>query len=151
MPGPKPKDPIVRARRNRVSTQAVLTAEKGEKTPRPALTAASIAAEKVHPNVHRWWRVIWRSPMAARWLESDAEVLFLVAALRNAFWAAPSATLAAEIRHQEARLGLDVISRRRLDWRIEGSPQEPGEAPAPEVDPNEPDPRAVLRLVEKPP
>ena len=86
--------------------------------------------------------------MAPRWLESDVEVLYLTAALRNEFAKKPLTALAGEIRQQEARLGLDVMSRRRFDWRIEGpaAPQPTVQAVSVPVD-DGPDPRHVLRVV----
>jgi len=150
MPGPKPKDPAVRQRRNKASTHDVL--DPNAKVKAPPLTKELLGVELIRPQVHRWWRVVWRSPMAARWLEADYEVLYLVAVLRNKFAADPTPTLAAEIRQQEARVGLDVMSRRRYDWRVEGSrvEEQPAsavrEAPADIPEPAE-DPRKVLRAV----
>jgi hypothetical protein len=113
------------------------------------------------PAVRRWWRTIWRSPMAVRWLEADIEGLYLIAVLRQEFAKKPTTTTAAEIRQQETRYGLDVYARKRLDWRIAApvptnSPAEnpnsaiignaPGDTgPAP-PEPDD-DPRDVLEFV----
>ena len=149
MPGPKPKDPELRARRNKASTHDVL--DPNERVAKvPPLTKDILGVEHIRPQVHRWWRVVWRSPMAPRWLEADVEVLYLIATLRNKFVGDPTPTLASEIRQQEARLGLDVMARRRADWRIENSRVERAEAPAvsaPDVPEDEEDPRKLLRLV----
>lgn len=150
MPGPLPKDPELRQRRNRVATEAELDA-----TPHqlriPPLPKALFGSLVLHPLTRRWWRVIWRSPMAPRWLEADIEGLYLVAVLRNQFFHDPSARLAAEVRQQEARFGLDVMGRRRLDWRIAGPARQPEAPSKPEpTTPPEPDgfdPRSVLRAV----
>lgn len=107
--------------------------------------------DEIRPQVKRWWGVVWRSPMASQWIDADVEVLYLIAVLRNRFAAEPTPTLASEIRQQEARLGLDVMARRRLDWRIEAarSEAEPEEqrVSAPPPASEQDDPRAILRVV----
>ena len=148
MPGPKPKDPAVRARRNKASTHDVL--DPNARVKAPSLTKDILGVELIRPQVHRWWRVVWRSPMAPRWLEADVEVLYLIATLRNKFVGDPTPTLASEIRQQEARLGLDVMSRRRADWRIENSRTEPAdvsEVAVADVPDEAEDPRRLLRAV----
>lgn len=155
MPGPVPKEPGTRARRNKASTHDVLNADgaKGIKT--PPLTAREIGLQKggVHPLVQRWWRTIWKEPMAARWLKSDVEGLYLIARLRHDFWSGTGAgltTLASEIRQQERRWGLDIPARRSLDWRIENAQAESTEdvaAPAPAIPDEAEDPRKLLRAV----
>lgn len=151
MPGPVPKDPALRQRRNKVSTGARLDPNARRKP--ASLTQQMMPGGKVHRLTRRWWNTIWRSPMAPRWLEADIEVLYLVAILRNEFYLKPSTTLAAEIRQQEMRVGLDVMARRRLDWRIEGPRQaDPPPAPLEEKAAQVPaddgvDPRRVLRVV----
>jgi len=148
MPGPRPKDPALRARRNKASTHDVL--DPNERVKAPSLTKDILGVEMIRPQVHRWWRVVWRSPMAPRWLEADVEVLYLIATLRNKFVGDPTPTLASEIRQQEARLGLDVMSRRRADWRIENSrtePVSPAQDVAQPVEVEADDPRKLLRVV----
>lgn len=149
MPGPRPKDPAVRARRNKASTHDILDPNE-RVTKAPSLTKDILGVELIRPQVHRWWRVVWRSPMAPRWLEADVEVLYLIATLRNKFVGDPTPTLASEIRQQEARLGLDVMSRRRADWRIENSRTEPAdvsEVVVADVPDDAEDPRRLLRAV----
>lgn len=159
----KLKDPEVRARRNKASTATELPAPGSPELRRvkaPPLNAKLLGIKgSIKPPVQRWWRTIWASPMAPRWLTSDVEGLYGIALLRQQmieFAAAGKsvATILGEIRQQEARFGLDVLARRRLDWRIE-APRHP-DAPAPEATKREPteiddsntfDPRAVLRAV----
>lgn len=166
MKGRRPKDPELRRRRNKAVTAAVLEAdEKGERADdtrdkkktsaerkAPPLPKRLFPGSQVHALTRSWWRVIWRSPMSSRWLPADVEGLYLVAVLRDAFFRTPSPTLAAEIRQQEARFGLDVLSRRRLDWRIAGPIDAPPEEPPADEEPEAPppdrvDPRSLLRAV----
>jgi hypothetical protein len=147
-----PKEPELRSRRNKASTHETLDPLGGKTIKRPPLTAPLIGVKgRVHPQVHRWWSVIWRSPMAPRWLEADWEGLYMIARLRHDFWTDGSSTsLAGEIRQQERRFGLDIAARRSLDWRIEGArpAQQPKEQPAGLIERDESfDPRTVLRAV----
>jgi hypothetical protein len=153
MPGPVSKEPGTRARRNQASTHDVLRPEDAKGVKTPPLTAADIGLKegRVHPLVQRWWRTIWKEPMAPRWLKSDIEGLYLIARLRHDFWSSSSGltTLASEIRQQERRWGLDIASRRSYDWRIENSRTEPAEEPkkAAVVAEEDVDPRSLLRAV----
>lgn len=94
--------------------------------------------------------------MAARWLASDIEVLYNCAQIRQQIALAIAdgksvVSLMAELRQQEGRVGLDVLSRRRLDWRIGGPAQAPAaaqEQPSDEDDETDAeDPRRRLRAV----
>lgn len=157
---PLPKDPALRQRRNKAVTAAELPAPGSpelSKVKTPALTAQHLGIKgAVKPQAQRWWKEAWRSPMAPRWINTDVEVLYLCALLHHqiAVFAAEGksvASLMSEARQQESRLGLDVMSRRRLDWRIEG-PRQPDAQPAPEPEaepaPESFDPRRVLRAVQ---
>lgn len=161
MPG-KLKDPEVRQRRNKASTAAELPAPDSpqlRKVKVPALNGELLGLGRrvaIKAPVRRWWNEAWRSPMAPRWLKTDVEVLYICALLRQqivmfALDGKSVASLASELRQQEARVGLDVLARRRLDWRIEG-PRQP-DAPLPSSntsaaeEPDGFDPRAVLRAV----
>lgn len=116
MPGPAPKHPSARARRNKTSTHAVLKADH-------AIVAPELPDVEWHPLTRAWWRDVWASPMAPEFDESDLHGLFVLAALVNDFWMAPTARdrkdLAAELRQQGARFGLSPIDRRRLQWEVE--------------------------------
>lgn len=159
---PRPvKDPEVRQRRNRASTAATLPAP-GESRVRkvPPLNAKILGLKKgqgaVRPQVVTWWREAWSSPMATRWIATDVQVLYLCAQLhqqKQMFFelGKPITSFTAEIAKQEGRVGLDVMSRRRLDWHIEG-PRQPDRQPEPEPVAEVPapatDPRRVLRAVQ---
>lgn len=153
MPGPVPKEPGTRARRNKASTHDTLRPDDAKRLKTPPLTAKDIGLTKgsVHSLVRAWWARIWKEPMAARWLPSDVDGLYLIARLRHDFWSGSGATttLASEIRQQERRFGLDIPSRRSFDWRIEGSvkPDEPVATAAPEPPEEADDPRTLLRAV----
>ena len=151
MPGPAPKPDVLRTRRNR----SVTASEFVDTSP--------IADGKIPPLTRRrdelghtvpwsratraWWRDIWRSPMAGEYTRADVHGLRLIAELRERSERKPSAALSAEIRLQEARFGLDVWARRRLQWQIrkmeKDQPQKPPATPARETE----DPRARLRSV----
>lgn len=130
MRGRPPKDPAVRQRTNKIATEAELDAEPAPGFRAPPLRKALFNGAEIHPETRRWWRTIWRSPMAPRWIEADVLVLEMIARLRNEWNAAerPTATLAKEIAAQEQRVGLDLMGRKRFDWRITGPGQRP---PAP--------------------
>ena len=130
MPGPLPKDPEQRHRRNKAATAATLREPDPGEVCIPNLPIELFPDDKPHDAVVRWWYAIWSSPMAGNWLPSDLEGLCLLAVLRHRFFDHPSATLAGEIRQQESRFGLSPLDRRRLEWRIE-LPRRPGEAPKP--------------------
>ncbi|HWP38933.1 MAG TPA: hypothetical protein VNL18_15410 [Gemmatimonadales bacterium] len=118
----------MRQRRNRTTTAAVLPRpEAMVENPVPALPARERKAERWHPKVVAWWTSVWRSPMAAEFLDSDVKGgLYLLAELYQQLWAGEAADvgrLAAEIRQQEVRFGLSPIDRRRLQWEIEKAEQ----------------------------
>jgi hypothetical protein len=88
--------------------------------------------------------------MAPRWLEADVEILYLVARLRNEWYSSkPTVALADAIARQETRVGLDLMGRKRFEWRIQG-PQRDSEAPKPDRRPpmiSGEDPRKILKVV----
>lgn len=155
MPGPAPKNPALRQRRNATSTRSALPAAGAmAKNPVPDLPEG-----EWHPRVQEWWRTVWRSPMAVEFLKSD-EVggLYLLADLYQARWTCrgdPKALVevAKEIRLQEVRFGLSPMDRRRLQWEV-GKPG--GEEPKQKkrthstraAHPRAPvaDPRSVLKV-----
>lgn len=110
--GPAPKDPSVRARRNKTSTRATLVKN-------PKIKAPALPGEDWHEMTLAWWADLWSSPMAPEYDDSDKHGLFILATLVNAFWNDPSKEIAAEIRLQRQCFGLTPIDRRRLQWEIE--------------------------------
>jgi len=126
MPGPIPKPPGLRQRRNRASTKAILptAAEAAKQNIPPLPTPATPSWDgNWHEHVVAWWESVWHSPMAAEYLEPDKRGLILLAYLQQSFWTARTNEerfkFAAEIRQQEVRFGLTPIDRRRLQWEVE--------------------------------
>lgn len=152
MPGPAPKDPSTRARRNRTSTHAQLKAD-------PSIEAPSLPERSWHHMTVDWWSDVWASPMAPEFDDSDKHGLFALAVLVDDFWTTDEVRirrdLAAEIRQQSQRFGLSPIDRRRLQWEIErteeaqdrGSRRRTRAAEASSGRPAGTDPRAVLRAL----
>lgn len=152
MPGPAPKDPSTRARRNRTSTSSQLKAD-------PSIEAPNLPEMPWHPMTLAWWSDVWASPMAPEYDDSDKHGLFALAMLVNDFWSTDEVRirrdLAAEIRQQSQRFGLSPIDRRRLQWEIErseeaqdrGSRRRTRAAEASTSRSAGADPRAVLRAL----
>lgn len=145
MPGPPPKDPSVRSRRNKTTTRATLSAETKVKAP----TLPTGVRWNTHTRA--WWRDIWASPMAAEWTDSERHELFMLAVLVNAFWDDPgNLKLAAEIRMQRQCFGLTAVDRRRLQWeieKVEGAKKKPPPRKATKAPTKKADPRRHLSAV----
>ncbi len=118
MPGPNPKDPSLRARRNKTATRATLKPQDNPDIPElPKGT-------RWYPQVRDWWQRTWSSPMVPEWTESDTDGLYICAKLMQQFWnpkTPPSVCkqLAAEIRQILGQCGLTPMSRRALQWEID--------------------------------
>ena len=117
MPGPTPKEPALRQRRNKSTTRAKLSAELEPRKRAPSLPRR--IGEDWHPMTKRWWKDIWHSPMASEYLKADEHALYRLAALVDKFWNNPNKELAAEIRLEQQAFGLTPLDRRRLEWSIE--------------------------------
>lgn len=158
---PPAKHPSARARRNKVSTAATLSADPSISAPELPGLGADDDGDPVdwHPATRAWWADIWQSPMAPEYDDSDVHGLYMLAAVVNDFWSTGSAKArreaASEIRLQSQRFGLSPIDRRRLQWEISRSDdatdktQRRRAREAPQGPPPTPasDPRAVLRAV----
>ena len=146
MPGPLPKDPALRQRRNKSSTRATLHVDGATRKRAPSLPARAEGLSW-HVLTRSWWHDVWHSPMAVEYLRADVHGLYRLATLVDIFWVRPSATVAAVIAHQEQRYGLSPLDRRRLEWIVEKAEQEKrrphSQAPIDAGD----DPRALLRIV----
>lgn len=165
MPGPPPKDPAIRQRRNKVAGAAALAddRQRARVPPLPRRRGPDgKPLEKTdpadwHPMTRAWWRDVWRSPMAARFVKADMHGLYTLAALVDQFQRTPTPQLASEIRQQRACFGLTPIDRWRLQWEVVGDavPLKKPAAPPPPPPPTTPapdgapavDPRFALRAV----
>ena len=121
--GPAPKAAALRQRTNTKSTRARLpSVGEAVKNKVPALPSREGGWHKA---VREWWESVWRSPMAAEFLDADMRGgLYLLADLHQARWTLrdnPSALVevAREIRLQEVRFGLSPVDRSRLQWEVE--------------------------------
>jgi len=145
MPGPPPKDPALKVRRNKTSTRATL----GKSTP-ARKRALPRKRPTWHPETRREWETWWSSPLAREWTDVHAAGLMRLIYLVEDYWRAETATarkvVAAEIRLQGAEYGLTPMGERRLQWERIHEEDEQSKKPA--VSPARPssgDPR--LRLV----
>ena len=116
MPGPPPKDPAVRQRRNRKSTRSHLTRNTPARKRAPSLPDLG---RDWHDMTVKWWFDVWHSPMSDEFLRADEHGLIRLAVLIDEFWESPSKALASEIRLQQQAFGLTPLDRRRLEWSIE--------------------------------
>lgn len=112
------KPASTRARRNKTSTRALLSA-----VPNPDIPNLPGHTEW-HEPVRQWWNRAWSSPMAPEWTDADQDAMFLAARLMQQFWddetrAAARVQTATEIRHVLMQCGLTPLSRRSLQWEIE--------------------------------
>lgn len=128
MPGPLPKRPDLRQRKNRTTTAATFTHDQNQASTVPPLPEREKQSERWHPMVTAWWQSIWQSPMASEFLDAEMRgALYLLAELYQRRWNASTdsdlVNIAKEIRLQEARFGLSPIDRRRLQWQIEQGDQ----------------------------
>lgn len=141
MPGPAPKNPATRQRRNRKPTASSLAAAVAA-SPRPIPDRDDGASW--HPQALALWTEAWASPMADEYLEADIPGLLVLIDLTHLYWQKPSAKTAAELRQQRIAYGLDPMARRKLQWEVarakEAERRTASPASAPATDPR-------LRLV----
>ena len=116
MPGPMPKNPTLRQRRNKSSSRAILPAEN--KPIRYAPRLPDVIEDGWHGLTRAWWRDIWSSPLRHEFLRADLGALFRLAILVDSFWKFRKLEIAKEIRLLEREFGLTPLSRRRLEWTI---------------------------------
>lgn len=112
MPGPAPKDPAARRRRNTSAGKTVLPAG-GREGDAPAWPIASASEPPV-------WAELWRLPQAVAW-ERNAlvrQVARYAMLLEAAEVPDAKAALLGEVRQMEDRLGLNPKAMRSLLWEI---------------------------------
>lgn len=125
MPGPLPKAPGLRQRRNRATTHATLpSAAEAANNKVPKLYEREKSSEKWHERVVAWWKAAWKSPMASEWQEAEQiGLLYRLAEMLQMFWSSDDADLRVKlegkIRQAEIELGLTPMGRRRLQWEVE--------------------------------
>lgn len=124
MPGPLPKDPRLRQRRNGGGARRFAADTPAGTVP---LLPALGRGKCWHRLALQWWRSVWESPLASEYIATDRDGLYILARLVHGFWTAKETDeklhLAAEIRQQSARFGLSPLDRRRLEWEIERGEQ----------------------------
>lgn len=145
MPGPASKPRELRQRRNKKAEAAALTTPLDPKIP----SIPNPDKRKWHRLTRAWWKHIWQSPMATRYLQTDLDALGLVAVLVDDFHASTSVKdrkdLAMEIRMWTARFGLSNWDRNRMDWTVTAAPEN---KPRPQSQgPKVLDPRTVLKAL----
>ena len=119
---PSPKPPGQRVRRNKD--------QPTWKTLAPAPAATPPPPPEHWSNLRKeWWASIWRSPMAAMWLESD--VFNLLDLGETMELPKKSAEHLGEIRQMRAHYGLTPASRKSLMWNIPSAEAEEESTPEP--------------------
>ncbi|HWH14239.1 MAG TPA: hypothetical protein VNT51_05795 [Miltoncostaeaceae bacterium] len=143
MPGPPPKHPSQRRRRNADGAAALGVTRlprEGRSERKPALPKRRPDGKAWSAVARSWWRTAWSSPMAAVWIEADVPSLLRLAMLvddqangvevvdgEGAAHVVPVAvTVLGEIRQLEDRFGLSPLARRRLQWEIAQAEKDEG-------------------------
>lgn len=116
MSGPMPKDPIMKQRRNRASSRAILPPESMPIETKPRLPKNPLG--DWHRLTRNWWVDVWKSPQCNEFLRADLGALFRLAMIVDLFWKSGKLTYATEIRLLEREFGLTPLSRRRLEWTV---------------------------------
>lgn len=129
MPGPAPKDPRLRQRRNKAATRALLTTRERPRLRAPRLPEVEMVVEgedgvretrvlEWHPMAREFWLRVWASPMVHEFLRADEPALMRLLYMVDRFWKTGDMQAAVEIRHLEKEFGLTPLSRRRLEWSV---------------------------------
>lgn len=124
MPGPSPKDPAARARRNKTSTKAVIRRPNDPLIPK---LPSRRGMKTWRVSTRKWWEAFWSSPMATQIdTESEYHIILRYAVLKDAFEEATSEGLvdrmvkiSAELRMIEKDYGMTPMPRRTLQWEID--------------------------------
>src|SRR5262245_41434672 len=123
--GPLPKPAHTRQRTNKITGQqirslpTVAQAAKQRVPPMPERPKKGKQKREWSAPVREWWTAVWRSPMAAMWLESDVKaimphLLALHQFAHDAENAKDLLPILTVIQRQESRLGISPSDRRRL-------------------------------------
>jgi hypothetical protein len=146
-----PTDPAQRQRRNRASTAGVVAAapaREGKRLPPLGRTRPDATAGPWHPETRRWWRTIWSSAIADRWVDAHVPGLRALARLVDDYWRSSSPAeakqLHAEIRMASREFGLSPMAARSMGWEFRRPKLDEGTVRSPL--PPGADPRKVLTL-----
>lgn len=124
MPGPPPKHPSARQRRNKTPGARTLAPVDPKTVTVPDLPDLG---RIWHPRTKEKWAAVHLSPMFPEYDDSDIEGLIALAVLWDDYWWADTPErrikLSSEIRQNEVRYGLSPIDRRRLAWEIDRGEQ----------------------------
>lgn len=146
MPGPPPKDPKLRQRRNKDATAGTfIDTSPIAEGDIPELPERDDGVEW-HPRAVRLWDEIWTAPMASEYTLADVHRVELYVDLFHRCKVQYSAAAMAELRLQGVCLGVTPIDRRRLQWEIKRV-EKPGEVERPKIPERVADPRAALRAI----
>lgn len=130
VPGPLPKHPSERRRRN-LSPSTVYLPAGGRKGPTPGFPLDGPSAQELEV-----WKELWQTPQAVMWEKIGFGCNHAVARYARILIQAENgiarASLLAEVRHLERTLGLDPVSMARLRWEI--VPDEDLDGPSPVAD-----------------
>jgi hypothetical protein len=111
MPGPLPKDPARRARRNADTIERTVLVFEPAKQPR----LPSIMPDGSHwpAETRAWWRTWKDSPLSDAFTATDWAALLETAVLHGLFWTGDK-SVAGEIRRRVAKHGATAEDRARL-------------------------------------
>jgi hypothetical protein len=130
VPGPLPKPPSQRRRRN-AGPQLKTLPPEGRQEPVPDLPER---AGGWLSTTREWWARIWKSPMATEWLAADYDTVLRLAYMVDAEARGDGNTvLRREIRYLEDAFGLNPASRARLRWQIGEVAETETQPPRPQV------------------
>jgi hypothetical protein len=130
VPGPSPKHPAQRRRRNKPSTATTLVATRSS-LPAPVLperTTTDLETGEVtviewHPAATEYFTAVQESPMASEYVRVDYSLMLITAELIHDFHTGRSGMtkkeLASEIRLQMKEQGQTAMGRRSLQFAIE--------------------------------
>lgn len=148
--GPAPKDPSIRARRNKdaaairvLDARSVVRPELPDFTVQVSIDGEMITQEFRWPAITReWWAALDQHPLAKEFIDADWSYLLETARIHAAFWMG-DLKMAGELRLRESKYGFtpeDRIKLRislatatevedRVVRRRQSSPRKPGQDP----------------------
>lgn len=141
MPGPPPKDPNARRRRNPTPGFRLLPHE-GRTGPIPDFPLPSPDQGELS-----YWREIWSLPQAVEWERMRCErfVALYVRSFIAASMGGADPKLLAEVRQLDAKIGISPKAMRDMRWETD----EPEQDPEPDAQPS-PEPPARAYVPKKP-